>query len=163
MENSQGLPSSHNGQESACRCRGHRFDPWPRKIPHAVERLSQCAATPEPALGAHESQLLKAVHPDPALQNDRRHRKKPDRAAESCPVYSNGKRSARSNKDPVQTEKEKNEERKYLSYNIKKQTYQHIGEQVLIVLSIGLFLSPQCCQELQREESLTLSWWDKLV
>ena len=122
MENSQGLPSWNNGLESACRCRGHRFDPWPRKIPHAAERLSQCATSTEPALGAHESQLLKAVHPDPALRNNRRHRKKPDRAAESSPVYGNERRPARSNEDPVQTEKEKNE-KKYLSYNIKKQTY----------------------------------------
>ena len=25
---------------SACQCRGHGFDPWSRKIPHAMEQLS---------------------------------------------------------------------------------------------------------------------------
>ena len=35
-----GFPWRHNGQESACQCRGHGFEPWSRKIPHATERLS---------------------------------------------------------------------------------------------------------------------------
>ena len=29
-------------------CRGHGFNPWPGKIPHAVEQLSLCATNPEP-------------------------------------------------------------------------------------------------------------------
>ena len=29
-------------QESTCQCRGHRFDPWSRKIPHAEEQLNPC-------------------------------------------------------------------------------------------------------------------------
>ena len=29
------LPWWVRGKESACQCRGHRFDPWFRKIPHA--------------------------------------------------------------------------------------------------------------------------------
>ena len=36
-------------------CRGHGFDPWPRKIPHASEQPRPCATTTEPVL-----QLLKA-------------------------------------------------------------------------------------------------------
>ena len=36
--------------KSACQCRGHRFDPWSRKIPHAAEQLSPCAGTTEPVL-----------------------------------------------------------------------------------------------------------------
>ena len=31
-------------------CRGHGFEPWSRKIPHATEQLSPCATTTEPAL-----------------------------------------------------------------------------------------------------------------
>ena len=34
--------------ESACQCRGHGFEPWSRKIPHAAEQLSPCATTTEP-------------------------------------------------------------------------------------------------------------------
>ena len=29
-------------------CRGHWFDPWSGKIPHATEQLSPCTATVEP-------------------------------------------------------------------------------------------------------------------
>ena len=44
---SPGLPWWYSGLESACWCRGHGFDPWSRKIPHAVEQLSPCATTME--------------------------------------------------------------------------------------------------------------------
>ncbi|KAJ8787868.1 hypothetical protein J1605_005672 [Eschrichtius robustus] len=52
---------------AAIRCRrdgsrGHGFDPWSRKIPHATEQLSLCARTTEPA------------HLEPALCNKRSHR-----------------------------------------------------------------------------------------
>ena len=30
-------------KESACRCRGHKFDLWPRKSPHTAEQRSPCA------------------------------------------------------------------------------------------------------------------------
>ena len=55
-----GLPWGRSGWESACQCRGHGFEPWSRKIPHAAEQLlslyskarelqllSPCAATTE--------------------------------------------------------------------------------------------------------------------
>ena len=35
-----GLPSWSSDEESSCQCRGHRFDPWSWKIPHAVGQLS---------------------------------------------------------------------------------------------------------------------------
>ena len=35
-----GLPWWHSGRESACPCRGHGFEPWSGKIPHAAEQLS---------------------------------------------------------------------------------------------------------------------------
>ena len=47
---SLGLPWWHSGQESSCQCRGHGFEPWSGKIPHAAEQLSPCATTTEPAL-----------------------------------------------------------------------------------------------------------------
>jgi len=40
-----GLPWSSSGWESACQCRGHRFSPHLRRIPHAGEWLSPCATT----------------------------------------------------------------------------------------------------------------------
>ena len=34
-----GLPWWCSGSESACQCRGHGFEPWSGKIPHAAEQL----------------------------------------------------------------------------------------------------------------------------
>ena len=34
-----GLPWWCSGWESACQCRGHGFEPWSGKIPHAAEQL----------------------------------------------------------------------------------------------------------------------------
>ena len=44
-----GLPWWRSGWESACQCRGHGFEPWSGKIPHATERLGPWAAIAEPA------------------------------------------------------------------------------------------------------------------
>ena len=33
---------------SACQCRGHGFEPWSGKIPHAAEQLGPCATAAEP-------------------------------------------------------------------------------------------------------------------
>ena len=65
----RGLPWWCSGWESACQCRGHGFEPWSGKIPHATEQLSLCATTTEPVLWspwattteAREPQLLKSM------------------------------------------------------------------------------------------------------
>ena len=44
-----GLPWWCSGWESACRCRGHGFEPWSGKIPHAAEQLGPWATITEPA------------------------------------------------------------------------------------------------------------------
>ena len=33
------FPWLSSGKESACQCREHGFDPWPRKIPHATKPM----------------------------------------------------------------------------------------------------------------------------
>ena len=38
-----------SGWESACQCRGHGFEPWSGKTPHAAERLGPWATITEPA------------------------------------------------------------------------------------------------------------------
>ena len=43
-----GLPWWHSGWESACQCRGHGFEPWSGKIPHAAEQLGPWATITEP-------------------------------------------------------------------------------------------------------------------
>ena len=45
----QGLPWWRSGWESACQCRGHGFEPWSGKIPHAAEQLGPWATITEPA------------------------------------------------------------------------------------------------------------------
>ena len=67
MSNKPQLSFSVNIQRfTACQCRGHGFDPWSGKIPHAAEQLSPCATTTEPA--ATEPTYLQLV-----LRNKRSH------------------------------------------------------------------------------------------
>ena len=44
-----GLPWWRSGWESACQCRGHGFEPWSGKIPHAAEQLAPWVTITEPA------------------------------------------------------------------------------------------------------------------
>ena len=44
-----GLPWWRSGWESACQCRGHGFEPWSGKIPHAADQLGPWATIAEPA------------------------------------------------------------------------------------------------------------------
>ena len=46
----RGLSWWPSGKESACQGRRHKFEPWSRKIPHAMEQLSPCARTTEAVL-----------------------------------------------------------------------------------------------------------------
>ena len=45
----EGLPWWRSGWESACQCRGHGFEPWSGKVPHAAGQLGPWATTTEPA------------------------------------------------------------------------------------------------------------------
>ena len=54
-----GLPWWRSGWESARQCRGHGFEPWSGKIPHAAEQLGPWATITEPA------------HLEPVLRNKR--------------------------------------------------------------------------------------------
>ena len=44
-------------------CRGHGFEPWSRKIPHAMDQLSPCASTTEPALCSPRATTTEAHAP----------------------------------------------------------------------------------------------------
>ena len=50
IKGTQGPPWWSSGWESTCQCRGHGFDPWSGKIPHAT------GAAEARVLGAHTSQ-----------------------------------------------------------------------------------------------------------
>ena len=45
-----GHPWWFSGWESACQCRGHGFDPWFRRIPHAAGQVGPCVTAIEPVL-----------------------------------------------------------------------------------------------------------------
>ena len=59
FKSTQGLPWWRSGWESACQCRGHGFEPWSGKIPHAAERLGPWAT------------IAKPVRLEPVLRNKR--------------------------------------------------------------------------------------------
>ena len=67
-----GLPWWRSGYESACQCRGHRFEPWSGEIPHAAEQLSPRATTTEPALYSPRATTTEARVPRAhALQQEK--------------------------------------------------------------------------------------------
>ena len=68
-----GLPCGAVVKESACQCRGHRFEPWSGKIPHAAEQLSPCATTTEPALYSLRATTAEPARLEPTLCNKRSH------------------------------------------------------------------------------------------
>ena len=63
---STGFPWWLSGKESARQHNRHGFEPWPRKIPPAVDPLRLCTATAEPAL-----QSLRAANTEPACPGAR--------------------------------------------------------------------------------------------
>ena len=54
--------------------RGHRFNPWPGKIPQAEEQLSLHTTTETGSPRAHKLQLLSWHVLEPTLCNKRSHR-----------------------------------------------------------------------------------------
>ena len=91
--------------------RGHGFNPWSRKIPHAAEQLSQCTTTTERVLQSPRAtntepmcQLLKPTHLEPVLHNKRsHHNEKPmHRSEEQPPLAATREKPAHSNEDPIQ-------------------------------------------------------------
>ena len=79
-----GLPWWHSGWESACQCRGHGFEPWSRRIPHAAEQLGPWATITEPA------------RLEPVLRNKRGHdSEKPVHRDEEWPPIATTRESPR--------------------------------------------------------------------
>ena len=50
QESGQGHPWWSSEEESTCQCRGHRFDPWSRKIPDSLGQLGPWATPTETML-----------------------------------------------------------------------------------------------------------------
>ena len=61
QSNQTGLPWWYSREELACQCRGQGFNPWSRKIPHAMEQLSPNAQLLSPHSRACELRILQAA------------------------------------------------------------------------------------------------------
>ena len=86
----------------ACQCRGHGFEPWSGKIPHAAEQLSPCATTTE----AREPQLLKPACLEPMLPNKRsHHNEKPVHRNEEQPLLAATRESPHAAKKTQRSQK----------------------------------------------------------
>ena len=60
------LPWWYSGQESTCQSKGHWFNLWSKKIPHAKEHLSLCTTVTELTRlkpGTGETTVLKNLLP----------------------------------------------------------------------------------------------------
>ena len=57
-----GLPWWLSVKESACQHRGHGFNPWPGKIPHAAEQLSPSTTSTEPVLESPGATTVETMH-----------------------------------------------------------------------------------------------------
>ena len=62
------LPWLSTGEESACQCRRHEFDPCSGKIPHAVEQLSSRAIAVELVFWSPESRNYRVLEPVPCSE-----------------------------------------------------------------------------------------------
>ena len=84
IKNTLGIPWWRTGWESACQCRGHEFEPWSGKIPHAAEQLGPWATITEPA------------HLEPVLHNKRgRDSERPAHRDEEWPPLATTRESPR--------------------------------------------------------------------
>ena len=108
MWQGNGLPCWSSAWESACQCRGHRFNPWSRKIPHAIGAAKPVRHNYGSLWSlALQPQMLRPMCPRAhALQ-----RKKPPQWAarppqlESSPQLPPLEKSLRSNKDTAMQKK----------------------------------------------------------
>ena len=92
----RGLPWWRSGWESACQCRGHGFEPWSGRIPHAAEQLGPWATTTEPA------------HLEPVLPNKKgRDSERPAHRDEEWPPLAATRESPRTEAKTQHSQKKK--------------------------------------------------------
>ena len=83
---SHGRPWWFSDKEFAHYCRGHRFDPWSRMIPQAMEHLSLCTTINEPVLQSSWAPTTEPAYLEPMLRNKRSHcNEKPGRCNQGQP------------------------------------------------------------------------------
>ena len=104
-----GLPWWRSGWESACQCRGHRFEPWSGKIPHAAEQLGPWATTTEPA------------RLEPVLRNKRgRVSERPAHCDEEWPPLATTRESPRTETKTQHSQKQINKFKKIYHNKLKE-------------------------------------------
>lgn len=96
--------------ESTCQWKGHRFELWTGKLPHAVEQQSPGATTTEPVFESlcavtAEAWVPRLLSPTLELELHTREvttRRSPHTAAKVTPTCRNERKPAYSEKDPMQ-------------------------------------------------------------
>ena len=104
-----GLPWWHSGWESACQCRGHGFEPWSGKIPHATEQLGPWATTTEPA----------RLQPVPRSKRGR-DSERPAHRDEEWPPLAATRESPRTETKTQHSQKKNKKKKKYCSFASSK-------------------------------------------
>ena len=99
----KGFPGGANGKESACQCKRRKSNPWARKIPHAMERISPCATTLEPGSCSYRSwrTLEPALHNTWSLHDE----KTAHRNTEEPPLTATRRKPARQTRPSTATKK----------------------------------------------------------
>ena len=119
-----GLPWWCSGWESACQCRGHGFEPWSGKIPHAVEQLGPWATTTEP------------VRLEPVLRSKRGcDSERPAHHDEEWPPLAATRGSPRTETKTQHSQKKKKKKKKKSSYEkpIKEYATRKEGNNIIDV------------------------------
>ena len=105
QETDVGLPWWSSGWEFACQWRGHGFDHWSGKIPHAVEQLSLSSTTVQPALQSQNSAATESCMPQSRTREANKrsycNEKSAHLSERGAPACCNQRKSACSNNDPA--------------------------------------------------------------
>ena len=138
-----GLPWWCSGWESACRCRGHGFEPWSGKIPHAAEQLGPWATTAEPA------------HLEPVLRNGRgRDSERPVHHDEEWPPLAATGESPRTETKTQHSQKKINEKLKKKKKEIMVKNFLNLRRDMYI--QYKKFKGPQLDSTQRRHHQVTL-------
>ena len=146
-----GLPWWRSGWESACQCRGHGFEPWSGKIPHAAEQLGPWATTTEP------------VCLEPVLRNKRgRDSERPMHCDEEWPPLATTRESPRTETKTQHTQKNQsiNKFKKK-----KKRRYHYDINKIFFTLKLGAlnYLCPSYITWGTHGTTATADKWNILV